>query len=221
MLIEYKGVDICHDEHAILSDINLSINEGEFVYITGKVGTGKSSFVKTLYGEVPIKKGEAKVMDYEMHKLKKKKFPELRKKMGIIFQDFQLLMDRNVEANLRFVLKATGWKDKAQINDRIAEVLDQVGMTAKGMMLPSELSGGEQQRIAIARAILNHPMLILADEPTGNLDKETGEKITELLHGIVSKRGATVIMITHNQQLLEQYPGRVLVCGDGKLDDIS
>ncbi len=219
MLIEYKGVDICHDKQAVLKDVNVSVNESEFVYITGKVGTGKSSFVKSLYGEIPLKTGSANVMDFDMCKLKKKRLPELRRRMGIIFQDFQLLMDRSVEANLRFVLCATGWTNKAQINDRIAEVLDQVGMTDKGNKLPSELSGGEQQRIAIARAILNHPALILADEPTGNLDKETGEKITELLHSFVTKRGATVIMITHNQQLLEQYPGRVLVCGEGRIEE--
>lgn len=220
MLIEYKGVDICHDTQVVLSDVNLCINEGEFVYITGKVGTGKSSLVKSMYGEIPVKVGSAMVMDFDMYKLRKKHLPELRRKMGIIFQDFQLLMDRNVEANLRFVLKATGWTEKAMINDRIAEVLDQVGMTDKGYKLPSELSGGEQQRIAIARAILNHPALILADEPTGNLDKETGEKITELLHKIVEKRGATVVMITHNLQLLEQYPGRVLECGNGKIEEV-
>lgn len=217
MLIEYKGVDICHGQQTVLTDVNVSVNEGEFVYVTGKVGTGKSSFVKSLYGEIPVRTGTADVMDFDMCKLKQKRLPELRRKMGIIFQDFQLLMDRSVESNLKFVLRATGWKQKSLINDRIAEVLDQVGMTDKGHKLPSELSGGEQQRVAIARAILNHPSLILADEPTGNLDKETGEKITELLHSFVNKRGATVIMITHNQSLIEQYPGRVLVCQEGKV----
>lgn len=201
----------------MLEGVNFSVSEKEFVYLVGKVGAGKSSLLKSIYGEIPIKDGEAVVMDFSLVKCKKKKLQDLRKKMGIIFQDFQLLTDRTVYKNLEFVLKATGWKDRDERKARIEQVLNRVGMIDKGDKLPSELSGGEQQRIAIARAILNHPALILADEPTGNLDKETSENITNLLHKLVDEKGATVIMITHNLQLIEQYPGRVLECAEGKL----
>ena len=189
--------------------------------MTGKVGTGKSSLLKTIYGEVPLDKGKATVMDMNLIKCKKKKLPELRRKMGIIFQDFQLLTDRTVYSNLDFVLKATGWKIKSEREARIAQVLNRVGMKDKGDKLPSELSGGEQQRIAIARSILNHPALVLADEPTGNLDSETSAQITELLHNLVDEKGATVIMITHNTQLIEQYPGRIFECVDGKFQEVK
>ena len=204
----------------MLKDVNLDVDEGEFIYITGKVGTGKSSLIKTIYGELPVKEGKANVMDYDMTTLKRSHLPELRKKLGIIFQDFQLLTDRSVDANLRFVLKATGWKNKVEINQRISDVLDLVGMATKGYKMPSELSGGEQQRIVIARAILNKPKLILADEPTGNLDYETGRQITELLQRI-SKAGSTVIIITHNMHLIEEYPGRQLICENHKLKDVD
>ena len=221
MLIDYSNVEVCQGKQQILGDVNFSINEGEFVYITGKVGTGKSSLLKTIYGEVPLDKGKATVMDMNLIKCKKKKLPELRRKMGIIFQDFQLLTDRTVYSNLDFVLKATGWKIKSEREARIAQVLNRVGMKDKGDKLPSELSGGEQQRIAIARSILNHPALVLADEPTGNLDSETSAQITELLHNLVDEKGATVIMITHNTQLIEQYPGRIFECVDGKFQEVK
>lgn len=221
MLIDYSDVEVCQGKQQILGDVNFSINEGEFVYITGKVGTGKSSLLKTIYGEVPLDKGKATVMDMNLIKCKKKKLPELRRKMGIIFQDFQLLTDRTVYSNLDFVLKATGWKIKSEREARIAQVLNRVGMKEKGDKLPSELSGGEQQRIAIARSILNHPALVLADEPTGNLDSETSAQITELLHNLVDEKGATVIMITHNTQLIEQYPGRIFECVDGKFQEVK
>lgn len=212
MLIDYKNVEVYQEIQEVLTNVSFTIDEGEFVYIIGKVGSGKSSLLKTIYGELPIHGGEASVMDFDMCSLKRKHLPELRRKLGIIFQDFQLLTDRSVDANLRFVLKATGWKNKFEIDERINEVLELVGMSTKGYKLPSELSGGEQQRIAIARAILNHPKLILADEPTGNLDVETSKLITELLRKIVKEQGTTVIMITHNMHLLDMYPGRVFEC---------
>ena len=211
MLIDYKNVEVCQEAQIVLNDVTLQIDKGEFVYIIGKVGSGKSSLIKTFYGEVPVKKGEGTVMDFDVTKLKSKHLPQLRRKLGIIFQDFQLLTNRNVSDNLRFVLRATGWKNKVEIENRIKEVLDMVGMSTKGYKLPSELSGGEQQRIAIARAILNNPDLILADEPTGNLDLETGRSITRLLHDI-SKKGSAVVMITHNLQLLNEFPGKVFIC---------
>ena len=219
-LIEYKDVNVYQESQLVLQDVNVEIGEGEFVYVTGKVGTGKSSFLKTLYGEIPVKEGEAKVMDYDMVELRRRHLPDLRKKLGIIFQDFQLLTDRTVDANLRFVLKATGWKNKVDINQRISDVLELVGMSTKGYKMPSELSGGEQQRIVIARAILNKPRLILADEPTGNLDAETSRQIVELLQRI-SKAGSTVVMITHNLTLLEQFPGRQLQCENHRLTEVT
>ena len=221
MLIEYKHVDIYQEVQEVLADVTFSIDEGEFVYVIGKVGSGKSTLIKTLYGELPIHSGEASVMEYDMSTLKRKHLPNLRKKLGVIFQDFQLLTDRTVDANLRFVLKATGWKNKEEINNRIEEVLELVGMSTKGYKLPSELSGGEQQRIAIARSILNYPKLILANEPTGNLDAETSKLITELLHKIVKEQGATVVMITHNLNLLEMFPGRVFECKNKELIEIQ
>lgn len=219
-LIDYKDVNIYQESQLVLQDIDLQIGEGEFVYLTGKVGTGKSSFLKTLYGELPVKEGHAMVMDYDMTSLKRRHLPELRKKLGIIFQDFQLLTDRTVDANLRFVLKATGWTNKVEINQRISDVLELVGMATKGYKMPSELSGGEQQRIVIARAILNRPKLILADEPTGNLDAETSRQIVELLQQI-SKAGSTVVMITHNLHLLEQFPGRQFLCENHHLTEVK
>ena len=214
-LIEYKDVNVYQESQLVLQDVNVEIGEGEFVYVTGKVGTGKSSFLKTLY-----KEGEAKVMGYDLVELKRRRLPDLRKKLGIIFQDFQLLTDRTVDANLRFVLKATGWKNKVDINQRISDVLELVGMATKGYKMPSELSGGEQQRIVIARAILNSPKLILADEPTGNLDAETSRQIVELLRQIC-KAGSTVVMITHNLNLIEQFPGRQLLCENHQLTDVT
>ena len=219
-LIDYKHVNVYQEAQLVLQDVNFQVDEGEFVYVIGKVGTGKSSFLKTLYGEIPVNEGEATVLGYDMVELRRRHLPDLRKKLGVIFQDFQLLTDRNVEANLRFVLKATGWKDKVEIDQRINDVLNLVGMATKGYKMPSELSGGEQQRIVIARAILNRPKLILADEPTGNLDAETGRQITELLQQIC-KSGSTVIMITHNLHLLEQFPGRQFKCENHCLVEVT
>lgn len=208
ILIRYKDVHIQQQDNDILEDVNLELNKGEFVYLIGKVGSGKTSLLKTLYGELEVKTGEAEVMGYNMKTIKRKHIPALRRRIGIVFQDFQLLTDRTVYANLEFVLRATGWKNKREINYRIEEVLEQVGMEGKGKKMPNELSGGEQQRIVIARAILNKPELILADEPTGNLDVETGRKIVELLRGIC-ENGSAIMMTTHNLNLLNEYPGKV------------
>lgn len=220
MLIRYQNVNVYQESQEVLSNVSFTVDKGEFVYLIGKVGSGKSSLLKTLYGELPVCEGEAVVMDYDMVHLRQKHLPELRRKLGVIFQDFQLLTDRTVERNLRFVLKATGWKKNVEITQRIQEVLDLVEMSTKGYKFPHELSGGEQQRIAIARAILNKPELILADEPTGNLDAETSKNITRLLHKI-SQSGSAVLMITHNLHLVEEFPARVLQCKDHLLSDIS
>ncbi len=218
-LIKYSNVSIRQQEHEILEDINFDIASGEFVYLIGKVGSGKSTFLKSLYAELGVNGGEATVLGYDMHKIKNKQIPELRRRIGIVFQDFQLLTDRTVKDNLEFVLKATGWKNKRDIEVRIAEVLEQVGMGSKGYKMPNELSGGEQQRIVIARAILNKPELILADEPTGNLDVETGRKIVELLKSICSQ-GSAIIMTTHNMNLLTEYPGKIYKCESHKLTEL-
>ena len=212
-LIRYQNVSIRQQDVEILNDVNLELNQGEFVYLIGKVGSGKTSLLKTIYKELDIYSGEAEVMGYDLRSIKQKNIPSLRRKLGIVFQDFQLLTDRTVYANLEFVLRATGWKDKRNIDYRIEEVLEQVGMSDKGRKMPNELSGGEQQRIVIARAILNKPELILADEPTGNLDVETGRKIVELLRGIC-EAGSAVMMTTHNLNLLQEYPGKVYRFGD-------
>jgi cell division transport system ATP-binding protein len=212
-LIRYQNVSIRQQDVEILNDVNLELNQGEFVYLIGKVGSGKTSLLKTIYKELDIYSGEAEVMGYDLLSIKQKNIPDLRRKLGIVFQDFQLLTDRTVYANLEFVLRATGWKDKRDIDYRIEEVLEQVGMSDKGRKMPNELSGGEQQRIVIARAILNKPELILADEPTGNLDVETGRKIVELLRGIC-EAGSAVMMTTHNLNLLQEYPGKVYRFGD-------
>ncbi len=220
MLIEYKNVNVDQIYQQVLHDVNLTIDAGELVYVTGKVGSGKSSLIKTLYAELPIYEGEAVVMDYDLRKIKSKHIPDLRRKIGVIFQDFQLLIDRTVEENLRFVLKATGWRNKTEMDRRIQQVLNLVGMDEKGDKYPNELSGGEQQRIAIARAILNNPQLILADEPTANLDEETSEQIIELLLDI-RKTGSTIIIITHNMELLRMYPGREIQCVDQQVVEVQ
>ena len=204
----------------VLNDVNLELHKGEFVYLVGKVGSGKTSLLKTFYGELDIASGEAEVLGYDMLHIKRKHIPQLRRKLGIVFQDFQLLTDRTVYDNLEFVLRATGWKSKGEIKDKIEEVLNLVGMSNKGYKLPNELSGGEQQRIVIARAVLNSPEIILADEPTGNLDSETGHAIAELLHGI-SEAGALVVMTTHNLQLLREFPGEVYRCADHLMTDVT
>ena len=207
-LIRYKNVNINQQELGVLDDVNLELNKGEFVYLIGKVGSGKTSLLKTIYGELDIQSGDAEVLGYNMSNIKRKHIPQLRRRLGIVFQDFQLLTDRNVHSNLSFVLRATGWSNKIAIKERIDEVLDQVGMTGKGYKMPNELSGGEQQRIVIARAILNRPEIILADEPTGNLDSETGRQIVELLKSICAS-GSAIMMTTHNLHLLSEYPGIV------------
>lgn len=216
VLVEYNNVNVSHSEYDILEDVSFCFSKGDFVYLIGKVGSGKSSLMKTMYGELEISNGVANVLGYDMREIKKSRLPQLRRKIGIVFQDFQLLTDRTVYDNLLFVLKATGWKNKSEIDERINHVLDEVGMSNKGYKYPYELSGGEQQRIAIARAILNSPEIILADEPTGNLDIETGRKITELLHKI-SDYGTLVVMTTHNLNLLEEFPGDVYVCENHRL----
>ena len=200
-LIDYKNVNVYQEEQLVLSNVNLEVEEGEFIYITGKVGTGKSSLLKTLYGEVPIHEGEASVMGYDLRTLKLSHLPELRKKLGIIFQDFQLLTDRSVDANLRFVLKATGWKNKVDIDQRISDVLQLVGMSTKGYKMPSELSGGEQQRVAIARALINRPALLLADEPSGNLDTKNRDQIHSLFFRLREELGQTTLIVTHDESL--------------------
>ena len=219
-LIRYSNVSVCQQGLEILNDINFELKPGEFTYFIGKVGSGKTSLLKTIYGELDIQSGEAEVMGYNMRTIKRKQIPEFRRRLGIIFQDFQLLTDRTIHANLDFVLRATGWKDKVEINMRIEEVLEEVGMSGKGYKMPNELSGGEQQRIVIARAILNKPSLILADEPTGNLDVETGRSIVELLQKICQS-GSAIIMITHNLNMLTEYPGTVYKFENHGITNIS
>ena len=219
-LIRYTDVEIHQQELCVLNDVNLELHKGELVYLVGKVGSGKTSLLKTFYGELDIASGEAEVLGYDMLHIKRKHIPQLRRKLGLVFQDFQLLTDRTVYDNLEFVLRATGWKSKGEIKDKIEEVLNLVGMSNKGYKLPNELSGGEQQRIVIARAVLNSPEIILADEPTGNLDSETGHAIAELLHGI-SEAGALVVMTTHNLQLLREFPGKVYRCADHLMTDVT
>lgn len=217
VILNYKDVEIERAEKSVLKGVTFSLSKGDFHYLVGKVGSGKSSLLKTIYADVGIKTGEiADVMGFDLLKLKKSKIPYLRRKIGVVFQDFQLLQDRSVNGNLRFVLKATGWKNKNEIEDRIEEVLRLVGMANKSYKMPHELSGGEQQRIVIARALLNKPDLILADEPTGNLDPATGQQIVTLLHDLTSQ-GHSIVMATHNLQLVEDYPGKVLRCEGKKL----
>lgn len=221
MFIEYKNVGIYQDDVCVLEGVNFHVDEGEFIYIIGHVGSGKSSLLKTIYCELDIHDGdEAVVLGRNMLKIKRKEVPALRKELGIIFQDFQLLHDRNVYKNLQFVLRATGWRDKKDMNDRIDEVLEAVGMAEKKLKMPYELSGGEQQRIAIARAILNKPKIIIADEPTGNLDPETADNIVSLLKQI-SLTGTAVVMSTHNLPMLDKYPGIVYQCKDGAISDVT
>ena len=217
-IIDYRNVDIQIDSHIILEDVTFSLNAGDFAYITGAVGSGKSSLLKTIYGEVDIFDGEAIVFgEFSMKGLRRSKLSALRKRMGIVFQDFQLLTDRSVNDNLEFVLECTGWKNKSEREKRINEVLTLVDLPNKGYKMPHELSGGEQQRIVIARAILNHPALLLADEPTGNLDNETGKYIMQLLHRICQEEKTAVLMITHNEQWLTMFPGREFNCKNKKI----
>ncbi len=218
-ILQLEKASIFQRENLVLSEVNISINKGEFVYLIGKTGTGKSSFMKTLYGDLPLKEGEGNIVGFDLKKLKDAQIPFLRRKLGVVFQDFKLLNDRNVSENLLFVLKATGWKDKNKMNERVDEVLSKVGMKTKNFKFPYQLSGGEQQRIAIARALLNDPELILADEPTGNLDPQTSVEVMEVLQQI-NKNGNTILMATHDYAMLLKYPSKTLKCDGQKIFEV-
>lgn len=217
-LIKYTDVDILRQDIRVLKRVNLAVDPGEFIYITGKVGSGKSSLLKTMYAEVPVAAGTAEVMGYDLGNIKSAEIPFLRRQVGIVFQDFRLLNDRNIYENLKFVLDATGWKDKNSMKERIESTLRQMGMLNKGYKMPYELSGGEQQRVVIARAMLNDPQLLIADEPTGNLDPVTAAQIMKRLQEI-QQQGTTVIVATHNLGLIDQFPGRVLKCADRSISE--
>ncbi|MEO9954231.1 ATP-binding cassette domain-containing protein [Nonlabens sp.] len=218
-VLSLSKVDVFQKDNLILKNVNLEIGKGEFVYLIGKTGSGKSSLMKTLYGDIPLKKGEGTIVDYDLSSLRNKEIPHLRRKLGVVFQDFKLLTDRTINDNLKFVLKATGWKGKKEMMTRIEVVLDKVGMKTKGFKYPHELSGGEQQRIAIARALLNEPELIIADEPTGNLDPQTSVEIMEVLQQI-NKNGNTILMATHDYALILKYPSKTLKCDDGEIFEV-
>ena len=213
-VIKFKDAEICGGENTVIYGLDMEVWEGDFLYIVGKVGTGKTSIIKTIIAENPLRKGEGTVCGYDLRTIREKDIPYLRRRLGVVFQDFQLLMDRTVEENLSFVLRATGWKNGYDIDRRIGEVLDAVGMAHKAHRMPHQLSGGEQQRIAIARALLNTPEVILADEPTGNLDPETADGIMSLLTGINREKGTAVVMVTHNVSIFDKYKGRVMECRD-------
>ena len=217
-LIRYKDVTIHQADQIVLHDVNLTVERGQMIYLLGKVGSGKSSLMTTMYGALPIEGGEARVLDYDMMHIRRRQLPYLRRRLGIIFQDYKLLTDRSVQENLLFVLRATGWKDKALMEQHVREVLEQVGMETKAYKKPYELSGGEQQRVVIARALMNSPEMILADEPTGNLDAETGQEIMELLYSIC-RAGITVLMSTHNRLWPELYPGKKWIFDRGEIRD--
>jgi cell division transport system ATP-binding protein len=212
-IVEIKDASIFQGDHLVLTGVNIELNKGDFVYLIGKTGSGKSSLLKTLYGELPLKKGIGRVGEFDLVSLKRKQVPYLRRKLGIVFQDFELLSDRNVNDNLLFVLRATGWKDKSAMKERMQDVLDKVGLGTKGYKMPHELSGGEQQRVVIARALLNDPDLILADEPTGNLDPATTEEILNLLYAI-SQNGRAVLMATHDYIHMQKFSSRTIRCAD-------
>ena len=218
-ILELRNANIYQGESLILQDVNITINRGEFVYLVGKTGTGKSSLLKTLYGDLGLREGEGNVVGYDLQSLDWKKIPYLRRNLGVVFQDFQLLTDRNVNENLKFVLKATGWKDDKLMDEKIADVLDKVGLKTKGFKMPFELSGGEQQRVDIARALLNSPRLILADEPTGNLDPETSDEIMQLLFNISRDYGTTIVMATHDYPVINKFPARTIKTERGKVYD--
>lgn len=218
-ILQLKNASIYQGDSMVLSNVNIEMNKGDFVYLIGKTGSGKSSFMKTLYGDLQLTEGEGHIVDYDLRTLKENDIPFLRRKLGIVFQDFKLLPDRTIISNLEFVLKATGWKDKTKISERIETVLDKVAMKTKGFKFPHELSGGEQQRIAIARALLNEPELILADEPTGNLDPQTSIEVMEVLRDI-NKNGNTILMATHDYALLLKYPSKTLKCDENKVFEV-
>ena len=215
-IVDYSDVEVLRNELVVLKHVNFSLEAGEFVYLIGKVGSGKSTLLKSMYAEIPVQGGSARVLDFDLNAIRRADIPMLRRQIGIVFQDFQLLTDRNVYQNLRFVLDATGWRNADEKEERIDTVLKRVGMANKSYKMPHELSGGEQQRIVIARALLNNPRLILADEPTGNLDPATGDSIVRTLREI-AETGTAVVMATHNLQLVEQYPARVMQCADKQL----
>ncbi len=219
IVVSIQQANIYQGDNLVLQNVNFTVNKGEFVYLVGKTGTGKSSLLKTLYGELTLKEGQASVVGFDLRDMDWKKVPFLRRNLGVVFQDFQLLTDRNVQENLRFVLKATGWKDERLMEEKINDVLDKVGLKSKGFKMPFEMSGGEQQRVDIARALLNSPKLILADEPTGNLDPETSDEIMQLLIQIAKDYGTTVIMATHDFIVINRYPSRMLKTEGGKVID--
>jgi cell division transport system ATP-binding protein len=218
-IIEVRNANIYQGENLILQDVNLIVNKGEFVYLVGKTGTGKSSLLKTLYGELVLTEGQATVAGYDLRQLTCKTVPFLRRTLGVVFQDFQLLTDRNVNENLKFVLRATGWKDEKLMNEKISDVLDKVGLKSKGFKMPYEMSGGEQQRVDIARALLNSPKLILADEPTGNLDPETSDEIMQLLFHISRDFGTAIVMATHDYMVIQKFPARMVRTEKGMVID--
>ncbi len=219
-IISFEKATLKIGDHEVLTDVNLTVDKNEFVYIIGKVGSGKTTLIKTINAEYPLSEGFGTVSNFQLDKLKRKEIPKLRRKLGIVFQDFQLLNDRNINKNLEFVLKATGWKNKKEIEERIAEVLEKVGLGFKGYKMPHQLSGGEQQRVVIARALLNDPEIILADEPTGNLDPATSEEIMNILYEL-PQFGRAVVMATHNYTLIKKFPARTVKCEDGGIADTN
>lgn len=220
-IIRLEGVDIIKDGNLILTDLNLTLEKGDFIYLVGRVGSGKTSLIKTLIGEFPVKKGQAEVAGFDLTKLKRRQIPYLRRKTGVVFQDFQLLQDRSAWDNLEFVLRSTGWRNRKDISKRIEQALESVGMLHKKHKMPHQLSGGEQQRVAIARAILNDPEIILADEPTGNLDSDTQQEIMALFMSIHHSQQPAMLMVTHNMSLLQRYPGRIFKCGTGRFSEVA